>query len=263
MQKVSAVGWIVFFLILFSPMAPAETFFGEVPTGVIELKEFRYPVFLSVPADYDPKRAYSLLVALPDGSQTAEACLKSWEPLAKKNGWILLAAGLERREGEVPYKGDEWLLRVKREVARRYHVAPEKTYLVGPGKSAHYAAYLGLNYPAEFAGTAVLGGSWAGPLDAIRQPSGKKAEQRPFFVALPRGDKTQDSARAKAGRLTQKGYAVRVEEVEPRDLQSERLKRDALAWLGKQGRGQSAAGEARKPWKERFRAGVHEFFHIE
>ena len=241
----------------------AATFLGEAPTGFMELDNFRYPVFLFVPQNYKPSQSYPLIIALPDEKDSSEAFAKEWTPLAKNKGYIILVPAMEVRSDDVPYRTDGWLLKLKKEIMSRYKIAPERVYLIGKSSSAHYAAYLGINYPREFSAVGLVGGSWTGPFEKLLRLSSRPRKQSPFFVAIPEDNpRLLKATEAKAYQLTKKGYPVYLEKIsDSKGTLTNDFRNHMLQWLEK--KGQSWLGviqESERSWKEKFFIGVEEFF---
>ncbi len=188
-------GLVSFCLIFFFGLAgsPArETraeFIGEPPTGLFLLEE-KHPCYLFVPADYAPEKSWPLLLLLGGRGEDPKEVIEPWVEWAKKNGFLVLAASnLFNDRGEKPEAADRWFLQVKREMTERYRVNPSRVLLVGLGSGAHYAAYLGLNYPNEFSGAALIGTAWPGPLEPVMVPPVSETRRISFYLALdPQGE---------------------------------------------------------------------------
>ena len=241
----------------------AATFVGEAPTGFLALDNFRYPVYLFVPQSYKASQAYPLIIALPDEKDSLEAYAKEWIEVAKKRGYIVLVPTMKVRMEDVPYRTDEWFLKLKKEIASRYKIAPERVYLIGKNSSAHYAAYLGVNYPREFSAVGLVGGSWAGPFEKLLHLSSRPRKQNPFFVAIPEKDQPLlKAAETKAYQLTRKGYPVYLEKISEADgkLPND-VRNRMLEWLEKKARSWVLViKESERSRKEKFFIGIEEFF---
>ena len=266
MKKERRVSFFLFFVlagVLSNSGARADTFFGEAPTGFLQLDNFRYPVYLLVPQTYDASRPYPLILALPDEKDSPEAYAKEWADWAKKKGYLVLVPTLKLRLEDVPYGTDEWLLNLKKEITGRYNITPDRIYLIGEGSSAHYAAYLGVNYPAEFSAVGLVEGSWPGPLEKLLRLSSRPIKQNPFFVAI--SENSADllkTTEAKAYQLTKKGYPVYLERIAgPSGELSPELRDQILEWLEKKANSWLLViKESERSWKEKFFVGVEEFF---
>ena len=264
-NKITAGILLSFFALMSSPLpAQAVTFYGEVPTGLVEMKNFRYPVYLFVPPGYKASRAYPFLMVLPEIGEAPEKAIQKWLGLGKKKGLIILVPELKLRLDDVPYQTDTWILQLKKDVTGRYHTAPDKTFLIGQGESAHYVAYLGLRYPEQFAGAALLGGSWVGSLDKLMTLNRRPKKQIPFFVAVPVAGPSQlyEKTEKKAYELTAKGYPVILEKLEEgKDALSADYLAHVTDWLEEKSASWSKVRqESEKKFKEKVSTGVEEFF---
>lgn len=218
-KAITAFVWLILGAMILPDAGRAETFFGEARTGMMELTGFNYPVYLYVPESYQPTQPYPLLISLPAENEKPDAHVEKWKAFAKRKSLILLVPSLtlSRSDKDVPDRVDTWLIRLKKEVMNRYRISDERIFLVGQGGAAHYAAYLGLRYPQEFSGVALLGGAWNGPLEKLVNPSSRPRKQIPFFVSLEPGMPAPDfeAVEAHALKLTEKGYPVYMERLEP------------------------------------------------
>jgi hypothetical protein len=257
-----------FFLsLIFSFVVPAQavTFLGEAKTGVLEVTDFHYPVSLYVPEGYDGTRAYPLLVALPDIGESPVKHLEEWTGIAKRKSMIVLVPSLQIRTTETPFKTDEWLFRLKREIERQYKIDKDRTFLTGKNEGAHYAAYLGVRFPDEFSAVSMIGGSWSGPFEKLMVFKGRTLKQRPFIAYLDGENDAliQDTERV-AYRMTQKGYPVYMKKVSRDELASKDLKKEALEWSEEK---QTAWGrqlaEARKTTRAKIEKTLSDIFKIQ
>ncbi len=94
-------------------------------------------------------------------------------------------------------------------VRRRHRV-----FVAGVETGTEYAAYLGLNYPEEFQGAALLHGGWSGPLSGLMQPSRDRNKRIAFFVAAVKGGKDFPAIESKSEELGRAGYEITLEPVE-------------------------------------------------
>ncbi len=252
----------LFFLLGGSAPASAVTFFGEVPTGLVELKDYHYPVYLFVPENYKPERSYSLLIAVPGEGESPAENIKFWLSQAKRQSLMVLSPTNLRPEEE-PYAMDRWLLRLKKDITDRYHISPERIYLVGKGGGAHYASYLGTRYPREFSAVALLGGSWAGKFEKLIHPQSQPRRQVPFFVSLKEGNSLLEKTKQWIYRFEKKGYPVYFEQLESsEDFTSADFQKRLLKWLDEKGQHwQDRIRESQKSTKEKIRRGLEEYFN--
>jgi len=246
----------------------AKTFFGEIPTGMLELTEFKHPVYLFVPPTYQPAQPYPLLIALPGENMKPAEYAEKWTSFAKRKSVIVLVPTLmiSRDADDVPTQGDKWILRLKNEVMSRYQISDRRVFLVGEGTSTAYAAYLGLRYPAEFSGVALLGGAWGGPLEKLTELSSKPERQIPFFVSLAENtDPIElDLVEAQAMKLTNLGYPVYMEKLEKgEDFQLQDFRKRMFEWLEtKADRWRDVILESEKSPKEKISVWAKNFFKV-
>lgn len=256
----------LFIFLLFSEIADADKFMGTVSTGIFQLEGYRYPVYVYVPENYKPDRDYPLIVTLPGDAETAEKTINEWAKFGKRRSAIVLVSGLKPRDADVPFQADRWLLSVKKDVSGRYRVAADKTFLVGKDSGAHYAAYLGMRYPEEFAAVALLEGSWVGPFQELASLQSRPRRQNPFFVAITKRDDPRwiEKTKARALQLEQKGYPVYIERYESgEDLLSVDFKNRLFRWLEeKGGKWQQVIRESEKTLKEKIALGIEDFVSV-
>lgn len=266
-----AVSVFVLFVLVFSGMAvPAyekawsDTFFGELPTGPLELQNYRYPVYLYVPEGYKPDRDYPMIVSVPDEGEGPESQLKYWAGIAKRRSMFVLAPTNLWPE-DVPYSMDEWLLGILSDVAKRYRIDSSKTFLVGRKSGAHYAAYLGTNHPENFSSVVLIEGAWSGQFEELMKPKKRTAKQIPFLVVASGQDEGRLSEIEKEARVYEnRGYPVALMKVENWDqTQSDEFRKKVLEWLEtKSETWQSRVRESRKSWKEKSKRWFENFFHV-
>lgn len=207
---------------------------SQIPTGYMEINSFKYPVYLYVPEMYKPTQPYPLLIVM-EGYTSPQKTVEQWMNFAKRKSMIVLSLGLDvSLTREVPLNADQFLFRVKDEVSRRYKIASDRTYLVGRGEGAHYASYLGVNYPEQFSGVALLDGAWVGPLEKALRISDNPNKQIPFFVSFHQSENNQAllAAEEKSAVLAQKGYPVYFEKVDAKeDFGLMDFRKRMLTWL--------------------------------
>lgn len=237
---------------------------AAVQTGAQDLKDYRYPVSLYVPENYDPEKTYPLLIALPDVDTDPAPYLAEWTQVSKAKGYIILVPTLKIRISEVSTHADAWLLSVKKDISTRYRVNPSRILLTGKKQGAHYAAYLGVRYPEEFTAGAFFGQAWVGPLESVLELKNKTAKQRPFYAVLDGSDENYYKATETfAARMTDKGYPVYLQKVSNEELDSVSAKKDALAWFDEKSESWTLQiTESKKGWKAKTSEVFHEFFRV-
>ena len=229
-------GALVLSLGLSFPQVPsgwAVTFFGEIPKGLVEIKDYRYPIYVFVPPGHDNFLFNSMVLLIPDSRESPDEMVQEWLRIAKKKNLIVVVPAIQRERDDVPYHTDEWMLKVKRDLADRYHVG--RTYLVGKGEGAHYAAYLAASHAGEFSGAGLLDGSWVGPFEKLMHLSGRPSGQIPFFISLYAPDaELMKQTENRAYRFTAKGYPVYLEKFEKGEkVDALDLKTRMMDWLQK------------------------------
>jgi phospholipase/carboxylesterase len=142
------------------------------------------PVRLFLPADYQPKYAYPLVVLFHGDGGDEDTAARLVPGLSRRNyiaacprGPIPLGPGATGRSGfgwgEPNYQADEFLLATVAHARREFHVHSERVYLVGVGAGATVAYRLGLAMANDVAGVVALNGRM--PTPATRPLSRLKA----------------------------------------------------------------------------------------
>lgn len=257
---------VLFFIFCtaFSSISPAETFFGETKTGLIEVEGFRNPVFMYVPDTLKPGQKYPLVISIPDFSQTADENIKEWTTVADRMSLIILSPTYKFLDG-LPNQFDRWFFELKHLMVSVYPVNPEKIFLVGSKEGAQYAGYLGTNYPEEFSGVVLVEGSWSGKFEKLLRLQNRPAKQRPFYVALREGQtEIIHNAEQKAYQFESKGYFVEIKQYsEAEDFTKVAFKKELIQWLSSRSEDWSGLiNQNQKSWKEKFRRGVKDFFTV-
>lgn len=244
-----------------APAGLSVTFFGEVPEGLIELKDYHNPVYLFVPPGQDKSLLNSMILLIPDSRETPDALVQEWLEIAKKRKMMVAVPALKMAPGDVPYRTDEWILKIKKDLANRYHVG--RTYVIGKGVGAHYAVYLTLRHPEEFSGAGLMEGSWVGSFEKLLQLSSRPAKQVPVFVSLVAPDAEFTKKTEKwAYRFSGKGYPVYMEKFEKDEkVNSVELKIRMMDWLQKKAEAWAQVIAAKeKTKKEKISSWTKEFF---
>jgi len=129
----------------------------------------RRPVRLFVPADYQPKYAYPLVVLFHADGADEDAAARLAPALSRRNyitacprGPVALGPGPTGRPafgwGEADPLSDDYLLAVVAHARGRYHVHSERVYLFGIAEGATVAYRLGLAMADVVAGVVALNG---------------------------------------------------------------------------------------------------------
>jgi len=248
----------------FAGSAAEEEEEPKVPTGILELEGYKYPVLLLVPETYTRKVAYPLIVTVPALGQEPKEAIAYWEGMARRRNMIVLAPTGLRPEG-LPTNVDAWILEIIKEVAMRYRISSKRIYLFGKDDGAHYAAYLGTKHPEVFSAVALVGGSWIGQYEKLIRPEGNAANQRPFIIYLK--EDQQDLYKAtmtKALEFEDKGYAVEVKTVVGEDdLARIEFKKQLFEVIEKKNQEwQDIMAASDKTFKQKVRLAVKEFFTV-
>jgi hypothetical protein len=247
------------------PVGKVEIGFAEeelssppMPTGIISLADYHHPAALYVPENYKPDRAYACIVSLPSGGESPEEHIRFWSSIAKRRSMIVLTPANLLRPGTEPQRMDEWLMRLLGDVSVRYRVDKQKTFLAGVGgEAAHYAAYLGINYPDKFSAVLLLGGSWGGYLEQMMSFSSDVRKQIPFYVAFEASapEEAVLCAENEALHLEKKGYTLSLTRLDAgASFADTEFKGKALDWMNQKSEDwRRQSEESGKNWKQKLR----------
>ncbi len=116
----------------------------------------------SVPVNYDPEKAWPLVVTLHGDGSNALAFHDLWRPATDSLGFVLLTPqGESFTPGGIGYtwgKNAEQLIRISMEqLQQKVHIDRERVYLTGFSSGGALAYLIGLKYPYIFNGIAPLG----------------------------------------------------------------------------------------------------------
>ena len=245
---------------------PADQVFATAnPSGLVEISGYKYPVFLFAPKDYKTDRTYAMIMIAPAESAKAEKQIEYLTGLAQRKSLFILAPYvLWPKQGDTPYRLDEWLLTVKRDVMERFPISKKRVYLVGKDLGAHYAAYMAIKYPKEFSAVALLGQAWDGPFAQLVDPHSDAADQVPFYVALKAGGEVRARNQVWFDKLQQKGYPLHLVDYKgDEELDDLEFKKSVFDWLEATGQSwEASVGQGPKTWKGKFKKGVKDFFAV-
>ncbi len=254
----------IFFFGWVSQLGHSETFFGEFKTGLIELKDFRYPVYMYVPENVKPGRLYPMVITIPDSGEDPDKTIAKWTGVADRMTMIILTPTYKRLD-DLPTSFDRWFFEVKSMAQSVYPINTHKIFLVGEKDGGAYASYLGITYPEEFSGLAVVNGPFGGPFKALMRYQSKSEGQLPVYVALqPKANEAVEPIEEQALEMQGKGYVVIVKQFDDSvDFNKREFKKELLDWLSEKSEDwQAVAKQEKKPFKEKFRRGVKEFFTV-
>jgi len=263
-----AKGFFVLFFALIFALMPlplcADTFFGEFKTGLIEIQDFKYPVFFYVPESVKPGSRYPLIISIPDEGEKPSENVQKWVKIADSMSLLVLVPTYKRLD-ELPNAFDRWFFQVKEMTSSAYPVNPGKIYLVGEHGGAAYAAYLGVNYPDEFSAIGILEGPLGGQFEKLMKLQTRPAEQIPIYIAWKEGDPDKlRQVEERALEFQENGYFVEFKKFpDDTDFSKRGFKKEMLRWMSdKSADWESVVSQSKKTFKEKFRKGVKEFFTI-
>jgi len=242
-----------------------QVFTASNPSGLVEISGYKYPVFLFAPKDYKTDRTYAMIIIAPAENAKAEEQIEYLTGLAQRRSLFVLAPYvLWPKGGDTPYRLDEWLLEVKRDVMERFPINKKRVYLVGKDLGAHYAAYMAVKYPKEFAAVALLGEAWDGPFSQLIQPRADAAGQVPFYIALKADGEARVRNQVWFDKLQEKGYPLHlVEYKNDEELNDLEFKKSVFEWMETTGQNWAASvAQSQKTWKGKFKKGVKNFFEV-
>lgn len=237
-----------------------------LPPGVVQLKDFRYPVYVFEPQGFKKTLQPTALIVIGDAP---EKTIQAWMPVAAKKTLLVVSPEMRLRDNDVSPKTDDWLLNLKKEIWLRYQV--KRFFLAGQDKKAHYAAYFGLRYPDAFESVGAIGASWVGPFEKLIRYSDSPKNQAPFFIAIKDKDPLFLDIQQRAGELRSKGYEFRLVVLDKKgEEKSPALKNDLLQWMmGRQVVAEMVAAKtaaqktpSQPKWKAKFSKAVEEFFAV-
>ncbi|MDD5226680.1 MAG: hypothetical protein PHV97_05830 [Candidatus Omnitrophica bacterium] len=238
---------------------------SSIPSGLLEVNGFKYPVYLFVPKDYKTDRTYAMIMIAPAKDAKAQEQIEYLTGLAQRKSIFILAPYvLWPKAGDTPYRLDEWLLTVKKDIAERFPISKNRVYLVGKDSGAQYAAYMAVKYPKEFTAAALLGQAWDGPFSPLIQPQTDAADQVPFYIALKTDGEARSRNQVWFDELQKKGYPLHlVDYKSDEELNDLEFKKSVFDWMESAGESWKATvAQSQKTWKGKFKKGVKDFFAV-
>ncbi len=243
----------------------AQVFEALKPSGLVEVSGYKYPVFLFAPKDYKTDRTYAMIMIAPAEDAKAEKQIEYLTGLAQRKSLFILAPYvLWPKEGDTPYRLDEWLLTVKKDMVKRFPINKKRIYLVGKALGAHYAAYMAIKYPQEFSAVALLGEAWDGPFSQLIDPRKDAADQVPFYIALKAGGDAKARNQVWLDELQKDGYPLHlVDYKNDEDLEELEFKKSVFDWMEATAQSwEISVAQGQKTWKGKFKKGVKDFFAV-
>jgi hypothetical protein len=242
-----------------------QVFAPSNPSGLVEVSGYKYPVFLYAPKDYKTDRTYAMIMIAPAEAAKAEEQIAYLTGLAQRRSVFILAPYvLWPKQGDTPYRLDEWLLTVKRDVMERFPISKKRVYLVGKGLGAHYAAYMATKYPKEFSAAALLGQAWDGPFSQLIDPRSDAADQVPFFIALKAGGDAKSRNQGWFDKFQKDGYPLHlVDYASDEELEALEFKKSVFDWMEATAQSwENTVAQGQQTWKGKFKKGVKDFFAV-
>ena len=238
---------------------------ASVPSGLVEVNGFKYPVYLFIPKDYKTDRTYAMIMIAPADLAKAQQQIEYLTGLAQRKSIFILAPYvLWPKSGTTPYSLDDWLLSVKKEIAERFPINKKRIYLLGKGSGAQYAGYLAVKYPQEFSAVALLGEAWDGPFSQLVHPKSDAADQVPFYVALKADGDAKTRNQAWFDTFQKKGYPLHLVDYKTdEELDGLEFKKSVFDWMETTSQNWAiSVAQSQKSWKGKFKKGVKDFFAV-
>ena len=172
------------------PEFPKPAF--EVESALFSPATEDSPRAMFTPLHYEADYAYPLLVWL-HGSGTDESQLSRIMPLVSMRNYVAVAPhGLLTGDGKVAWpqtpdgicRSEQRVFDAMDAVRERFHVAPQRVFLVGMDTGGTMAFRIAMNYPDQFAGVLSICGAF--PSDHRPLCRLAKARHLPVFLAVGR-----------------------------------------------------------------------------
>jgi predicted peptidase len=238
---------------------------ATVPSGLVEVEGFKYPVYLFIPKDYKTDRTYAMIMIAPAENMKAQDQIEYLTGLAQRKSIFILAPYvLWPKSGTTPYQLDDWLLSVKRDITERFPINKNRVYLLGKDSGAQYAGYLGAKYPQEFSAVALIGEAWDGPFSQLVRQQWDAHDKVPFFVALKAGGEAMTRNQVWLDAFQKKGYPLHlVEYKNDEELADLEFKKSVFDWMEATSQSWAVSvAQKQKTWKGKFKKGVKDFFAV-
>ncbi len=201
------------------------------------------PVRLFLPADYQPKYAYPLVVLFHADGGDEDTVARLAPQLSRRNyiatcprGGVALGSGSTGRPGfawgDRDSRLDQYLLRVVAHARREYHIHSERVYLMGVGEGATAAYRLGLALADRVAGVVALNGRMPAP---ATRPLVRLKAVRGLRVFVGHGANNPvvpiSTARKAARLLYTAGAAVQFQAYPTTHRTDDEMLRDVNRWI--------------------------------
>jgi hypothetical protein len=136
---------------------------------------------VQLPPEYHPGRAWPVLIALHQASETAKDALRRWSEQAGRNGYIV-AAPQWSIAPNTPYEYSaaehNCVLDMLRDLRRKFQVDSDRVFLAGSGNGGNMAFDVGMSHPDQFAGAVPICGVQGHWGDRYA----RNAQYLPFYV---------------------------------------------------------------------------------
>jgi len=108
-----------------------------------------------VPKDYDPRRAWPLIIALHRKGQSGEDHFYNWETIANRGQWLLLLPDSPHKDRAWHFNDIPLVLSALRHAAKTYNVDTNAVVLGGTGSGGLLAWATAVRHPDRFAALVV------------------------------------------------------------------------------------------------------------
>ena len=188
--------------IIRSPRSYQSQPVGSLPTEQIVLRGQMYQLSLFIPPTYQASKAYALVVCLHGFGFAGEEYLERWR--ARLGEDYLLACPTYPSGAWFTRRAEELVLEVVRQIARRYHIDPNRVFLTGMSNGGIGAWLIGMHHAPLFAGIAPM----ASGLDNVLMPFLANLRNTPVYIIHGAKDQVMpvDLSRSIARELDGLGY---------------------------------------------------------
>ena len=175
---------------------------GNLPDEQIVVRGQPYPLSLFIPPTYQASKAYALVVCLHGFGFTGEEYLERWR--ARLGEDYLLACPSYPSGAWFTRRAEELVLETIRQTGHRYHVDPDRVFLMGMSNGGIGAWLIGMHHASLFAGLAPM----ASGLDDVLMPFLANLRNTPVYIIHGAKDQVMpvDLSRSIARELDVLGY---------------------------------------------------------
>jgi dienelactone hydrolase len=181
--------------------------YGTQPVGLqpsvpmqVQGRTFRYGLY--VPSNYEPSKAYALVICLHGAGFTGDAYLERWQ--TRLNEEYLVACPTLPQGNWWTREAADVVLATLRVVQSRYHVDPNRIFLTGMSNGGIGVYLVGSHYASLFAGLAPM----ASGLDDVLLPFLENLRHTPVYLIHGVQDQVMpvELSRTIAQELSRLGY---------------------------------------------------------